>query len=305
MHDGAMMILNGSEVLSLLAEQENEIIEIVKRAYEAHMEGKSSLPHSTFLRFPDNPMNRIIALPAYLGGSFGEAGVKWVSSFPGNLEKGIDRASAVIILNSVTTGRPHAILEGSIISAKRTAASAALAARSLHADNKVKSVGLIGCGPINFEIQRFLLKVFPSIKTLHLYDLKVERALQFKEVCKKAFEHIATEIVTDINTLLGASTLISIATTATEPYISDLSSLAPGSTVLHISLRDLAPEVILACDNVVDDADHVRRAQTSVHLAEQRAGTREFIRCSLADVTSGAAPARRDTSSITVFSPFG
>jgi N-[(2S)-2-amino-2-carboxyethyl]-L-glutamate dehydrogenase len=297
--------LNGSEVQSLLSEQEKEIIEVVKTAYEAHAEGKSSLPHSTFLRFPDDPMNRIIALPAYLGGSCNQAGVKWVSSFPGNLEKGVDRASAIIVLNSATTGRPQAILEGSIISAKRTAASAALAARSLHTDKEVKSVGLIGCGPINFEIQRFLLEVFPSIKTLYLYDLKAERAHQFEQMCKKAFDEITTEVVTDINTLLGTSTLISMATTAGEPYISDISSLAPGSTILHISLRDLAPEVILACDNVVDDADHVCRAQTSVHLTEQRIGTRAFIRCSLADVTSGRAAARKDANTTTVFSPFG
>lgn len=305
MTDSAMMILKGSEVLSLLSGQESEIIETVRTAYETHAEGKSSLPHSAFLRFPDDPIARIIALPAYLGGNFGGAGIKWVSSFPGNLEKGLDRASAVIILNSVTTGCPYAVLEGSIISAKRTAASAALAARSLHADRNVKSVGLIGCGLINFEIQRFLLNVFPSIKTLYLYDLKAERAVQFKQSCKKAFDQITTEIVTDLNTLLGASTLISVATTAIDPYITDISALAPGSTILHISLRDLAPEVILSCDNVVDDIDHVCRAQTSVHLAEQRVGTREFIRCSLADVTSGAAPARRDAGCITVFSPFG
>jgi ornithine cyclodeaminase/alanine dehydrogenase-like protein (mu-crystallin family) len=140
---------------------------------------------------------------------------------------------------------------------------------------------------------------------LYLYDLKAERAVQFKQVCEKAFQQIETEVVTDINMLLGSSTLISIATTAAEPYISDIGSLAPGSTVLHISLRDLAPEVILSCDNVVDDADHVCRAQTSIHLAEQRVGTREFIRCALANVTSGAAPARSDASKTTVFSPFG
>src|SRR5262249_23001054 len=158
-----------------------------------------------------------IALPAYLGGDFGAAGIKWVSSFPGNLENGFDRASAVIILNSVTTGRPHAILEASIISAKRTAASAALAARSLHPDRNVKSVALIGCGLINFETQRFLLTVFPSIRTLYLYDLKEDRAVQFRKACSKAFDHIATEVVNDLKELLGASNLVSIATTAIQP----------------------------------------------------------------------------------------
>ena len=305
MPNSTMIILKGSEVESLLSGRESEIIQAVRTAYESHAAGNSSLPHSTFLRFPDDQLDRIIALPAYLGGDHGGAGIKWVSSFPGNLERGIDRASAVIILNSVTTGRPHAILEASIISAKRTAASAALAARTLHTHRNVPSVSLIGCGLINFEIQRFLMSVFPSIKTLYLYDLKVDRAVQFKAACKKAFAHISAEVVTDLNELLGASDLVSIATTAIQPYIRDFAALAPGSTVLHVSLRDLAPEVILSCDNVVDDVDHVCRAQTSVHLAEQLTGTREFIRCSLADVTSGRAPARKDADSITVFSPFG
>jgi ornithine cyclodeaminase len=305
MDEGTLTILKGSDVLSLLSGRESEIIEVVREAYEAHTAGKSSLPHSTFLRFPDDDLNRIIALPAYLGGDLGGAGIKWVSSFPANLERGMDRASAVIILNSVTTGRPQAILEGSIISAKRTAASAALAARSLHADKNITSVGVIGCGLINFEIQRFLLNVFPSIKTFYVYDLIAERAEQFKRACEKTFDQVEAKVIPDIGKLLESATLISIATTAIKPYIADVSALAPGSTVLHISLRDLAPEVILSSDNVVDDADHVCRAQTSVHLAEQMTGTREFIRCSIADVTSGAAPARIDAESIAVFSPFG
>lgn len=305
MHGRSIMILTGSDVLTLLSGMERDVIDTVRAAYEAHSRSESSLPASTFLRFPNDDTSRIIALPAYLGGEFKTAGIKWVSSFPSNLDHGMDRASAVILLNSVTTGRPHAMLEGSIISAKRTAASAALAARALHQDHNASAVGIVGCGLINFEVQRFLLSVFPSIKTLYLYDLSQERAVQFKHTCEETFKGITAEVVADLPGLFRSSSLISFATTAIHPYISDLSGLAAGSTILHVSLRDLMPEVILSSDNVVDDVDHVCRAQTSIHLAEQQVGTREFIRCTIADVTRGVAAPKKDAKSITVFSPFG
>src|SRR4030095_1294126 len=115
-----LLVLTSHDVLSILMNREEELIDIVGRVYGAHEAGHSSLPHSTFLRFPDSEANRIIALPAYLGADFDQVGIKWVASFPENVRAGLDRASAVIILNSALTGRPKAILDGSIISAKRT-----------------------------------------------------------------------------------------------------------------------------------------------------------------------------------------
>lgn len=305
MGDADVLIVKGDEVRRVLNGRELEIIDIVRQAYESHARGESSLPHSVFLRFPGDARNRIIGLPAYLGGEVDAAGIKWVSSFPANLEKGLDRASASIILNSAETGRPEAIMEGSIISAKRTAASAALAAQYLHKGKQASSVGLVGCGLINFEITRFLLAVFPNIEQLVVCDLDRARADSFGQMCQRVFGPINIEVAADISSLFRASSLVSFATTTIVPHISDVRELSPGSTILHISLRDLSPEVILACDNIVDDPDHVCRAQTSIHLTEQLAGNRDFIRCSLGDIITGAAAARKDDQTVAVFSPFG
>lgn len=305
MHDNNVLVLKGHEVSALLEGRELELVEIVRKAYEAHAEGDSSLPHSTFLRFPQRHDERIIALPAYLGDGFDVAGVKWISSFPQNIAQGLDRASAVIIMNSTVTGRPEAIVEGSVISAKRTAASAALAAKFLHHDKPAHSASLIGCGLINFEIVKFLRAVFPTLRTLSLFDKDAAQAKHFQRRCEAEFAGIKVELAKDVASAMASSSLISFATTAGVPHIFDLSSCNPGSTLLHISLRDLSAEIILRSDNVVDDVDHVCRSQTSIHLAEQQLGHRGFIRCTLPDITNGNMEARADKESLTIFSPFG
>jgi N-[(2S)-2-amino-2-carboxyethyl]-L-glutamate dehydrogenase len=96
-----------------------------------------------------------------------------------------------------------------------------------------------------------------------------------------------------------------VATTAASPHIHHLSPATHRRTILHVSLRDLAPEVVLACDNVVDDIDHVCRAQTSLHLAEQLTGRRDFIRCSIGELLLGRAALRHKANNTTIFSPFG
>ncbi|HEX8335386.1 MAG TPA: 2,3-diaminopropionate biosynthesis protein SbnB [Pyrinomonadaceae bacterium] len=304
MPDTDVLILGGRETRALLAGREREIIAAVRDAYVTHGRGETSLPHSTFLRFPDNPDNRIIALPAYLGGDFRVAGMKWIASFPGNLARGMERASAVIVLNSAETGRPQAILEGSLVSAKRTAASATLAALTLHAGT-VERAGLIGCGLINFEVARFLRAVFPTLEGFVLYDVDAARASEFAAKCVREFGPVEVETAADAARVLASSTLVSLATTALAPNISDLSNCPRGTTILHVSLRDLTAEAILAADNVVDDIDHVCRAQTSVHLAEQLGGSRDFIRCTLADILDGRAAATAGDGRVVVFSPFG
>jgi len=305
MNEGDILLLKGHEIINLLVGRELELIDVVGAAYISHARGASSLPLSQFLSFPGEALNRIIALPAFLGDEFNLAGIKWVASFPGNREMGFDRASAVLILNSPLTGRPLSIMEGSIISAKRTAASAALAARCLNSNPKLIEVGLIGCGFINFEIARFLLASFPLLSRFHIYDKVVQHAHHFEAKCRELSRDVEVIFHDDFEDVLSRGGLIAIATTAITPFIETLENCPGSSTILNVSLRDLTPEAILSCDNVVDDVGHVCRAQTSVHLATQLVGNGDFIKCTLADILTERVSRRTERDKTVIFSPFG
>lgn len=305
MTDGDLLILRAAEVAAALEGREDDVLEAVRRAYEEHARGRSSLPHSNFLRFPDSDRDRIISLPAYLGGEFEIAGLKWIASVPANLERGLERASAVMILNRRETGRPEAVLEGSIISKQRTAASAALAARVLRGGRAPAAIGFIGCGPINLEIGHFLGAVFPGVDRFLAYDLDRSRAAAFRDRFLAARPEVDVRLATSLAEVLGASPLASFATNSVEPYVDDLETCPPGATILHVSLRDLRPEAILAHRNFVDDLDHVCRARTSIHLASELAGHRDFVDGSLGDLLLGRLEPPPEDGRRVIFSPFG
>ena len=305
MENNQLLLLKGKDIEQLLNQQEAAIITAVKEAYQVHAKQQSIMPPNSYLRFPQKEKERIIAKAAYLGGNFQEAGLKWIASFPNNLSKGIERASATLILNDVETGHPTAILESSIISAKRTAASAALAAHTMSQHQTVTAVGMIGCGLINFETLRFLLHVFPSIEQVHLLDLSTSRAQAFTDKAKQLNPNLQISTASDLKTLLNASQVVACGTTAVTPFIDSLQGSQAKTVVLHTSLRDLTHDLILHADNVVDDIEQVCSNQTSLHLAEQQVGNRKFIRTTIGDILNGDANPYDSTKDIAIFSPFG
>src|SRR5580693_6508395 len=150
-------VIPGAQVRRVLEGREEQIVQLVEATYRLHGAGDSVNPPSYFLRFPDRPASRIIALPASIGGPARVDGLKWISSFPQNVDAGIPRASAVLILNDHDTGYPFACLESSIISATRTAALAASAADWLSRGRvRPARVGFFGVGLIARYIHTFL-----------------------------------------------------------------------------------------------------------------------------------------------------
>ncbi len=274
----------------------------VRRAYLEFAAGRTSLPHSTFLRYGLDPRDRIIALPAYLGGEFDLPGIKWISSVPTNRARELDRASAIIALNDSQTGRVSALLEGSIISAKRTAASAALAAQCLVA-TQPHQIGLVGLGRINFELLRFLQLVWPAIGEVHAHDVDEAQLNRFRDKLHQVqprWRLVAHRTALEV---MRAAPLTAFATTAAEPYMESLDGVASDAVILLISLRDFASNLILSANNVVDDMEHVCRAQTSVHVASEKVGHRDFA-TPLADLLQGK-PASWAKRAPVIFSPFG
>ncbi|MTE15664.1 2,3-diaminopropionate biosynthesis protein SbnB [Nocardia aurantiaca] len=297
-----MLILSSQHVNQILAGHEKDVLEVVSNAYLSHARGHTAVPHSSFLRFPHNPDDRIISLAAYLGDEQPVAGTKWIASYPANVSAGLPRASAVMILNSTRTGQPVAVLEASRISAWRTAASAALGAKVLLGEQPPCRVSLIGAGLINAEILRFLRHTVPGLREVTVHDVDPQRAADFAEQTLLDHPDLAIHTTTTLTEALTDQPLVSFATTAATPY-TDLDATASDAVILHVSLRDLTTETILSAHNVVDDADHVCRAQTSVHLAEQSSGHRGFIAADIGTLLAHKTEPPTDRRKI--FSPFG
>lgn len=297
-------VVPGGQVQQALEGREKEIVEVVEAAYRLHGAGRTVNPPSSFLRFPDRPTARMIALPASLGGESPVDGMKWISSFPRNVASGVPRASAVLILNDPATGYPFACMESSIISATRTAASAASAADRLSRDRpRPTRVGFFGTGLIARYIHTFLVGSGWSFDDVGVYDLSADSAAGFRVYVEQSGSAAAVTVHPDPEELIRTSDLVVFATVAGEPHVTDPAWFDHNPVVLHVSLRDLAPEVLLASTNIVDDIEHCLRASTSPHLTEQLTGNREFVHGTLDDVMAGTVTVPGDRPA--VFSPFG
>src|SRR5881296_3404545 len=217
-----LSIINGKTVFDIVHAHRGECIQIVREAYLAHADGQSVNPDSYFLKFADKPDCRFIALPAYLGKNFDVAGLKWIASYPANIQRGFPRASAVLVLNSYETGYPFAILESSIISAARTAASAALAADWLSGrSRRAQSLGIVGTGFIARYVYDFLVDTGWTIEEVRLYDTSLLASEKFRDTACRLERHRSVKVVPHVAELLSASDLIVFTTVASTPHIAD------------------------------------------------------------------------------------
>jgi len=164
------------------------------------------------------------------------------------------------------------------------------------------TLGVIGTGIIARTTIEWLMIRGWKFREVHLFDLDPSQSERFAQWLHEAHGLRAT-ITDSLESTLRGSSLIVFTTTAPEPYVADEGLFGHAPTVLHLSLRDICENVILASQNVVDDVEHCLKANTSLHLAEQRTGNRDFVHGTLVDVLDGKLTLDGDVARI--FSPFG
>ncbi len=151
-----------------------EVIDALAVAFQEHGLGHAEMPPKPGVHSQPNAF--IHAMPAYIP-ALHAIGLKWVSGYPGNQQKGLPYITGLLILNDDETGIPLAVMDCTWITAMRTGAATALAASYL-ARPESETVGILGCGVQGRTNLEGLATLFP-VKRVLAYDKTPENAQRY------------------------------------------------------------------------------------------------------------------------------
>jgi ornithine cyclodeaminase/alanine dehydrogenase-like protein (mu-crystallin family) len=143
-----------------------EIIRVVEEAFCEKAAGRTEMPPKPGVHPRENAF--IHAMPAYLQ-AMNAAGVKWVAGFPDNPKRGLPYISGLLVLNDFETGFPISVMDCTWITAKRTGAATAIAAKYL-ARSESKVLGILGCGVQGRSNLEALMVVCKDMEQVKAYD---------------------------------------------------------------------------------------------------------------------------------------
>jgi ornithine cyclodeaminase len=248
------------------AEKCNETIEEVFRLLgkdDYLLPGPTKSSHGAGLFWPEKPTGpkmpikgpdkRIMAMPAYIGGDFNMAGVKWYGSNTANPGKhGWPRSIHFVILNEPEYGYPLAIMDGTLISAMRTGAVPAVGAKYLAREDS-EIIGLIGAGVINKAVLRSLVKALKNVNEVRVYDIFKEKSASFSDELGSELG-MTVKPVDNIKKAVKGCDVIDVASSAlpeNQPYI-EYEWLEPGSLTVFTSPIKGSDKVLTKPKIVVD-----------------------------------------------------
>jgi alanine dehydrogenase len=269
-----------------------EAIARVRAAFLEHHAGRWTMPAKLYLQSP--PYGDFRAMPA-LGD--GMAMLKWIASFPGNpVAHGLPTVTGLVALCDATTSVPRALLDAVAVTALRTGAVAAVAARAL-APPQARTVGLIGCGVFGRWAARCLAAdgYGPGV----CCDPRPEAAAD-----------LAAELgweAGDLRAALACDVVCSV-TPGTQPVVTR-ADLRPG---LHLTMlgadgpgkAEATLDAVAACELFCDEWAQASHGGELTGAVEAGVVTREQV-TDLGAVLAGEAPGRPGPDAVTLFDSTG
>jgi ornithine cyclodeaminase len=298
------LFLSQEDVLAAGALDLPATIEVVEEALRLHAEGDTRLPRKSSILWTDDlagdeTHGRIMAMPAFVGGTIGLAGLKWIPSVPTNPARGLPRGIGLIVLTDPDTGLPRAVMDGTIVSAARTGAVTGVAARRL-ARSDARVAAILGAGVQAGTQLPALEAVLPALEEVRVWDVVPDRSAAFRERSERV-----VPVATAEEACRGADVVVA-ATMAPEPYVPP-EWLGPGS--LFCSVSSLDPEVgcieradLVVCDLWEHETGHHSRPLARA-VAEGVLSREDVVE--LPDLVSGRHPGRTSDEQRIVCSPVG
>jgi N-[(2S)-2-amino-2-carboxyethyl]-L-glutamate dehydrogenase len=198
-----------------------------------------------------------------------------------------------------------AVMEGALISAARTAAVTAVAARHL-APSGFKSLTCVGCGPIGSQQVLTLVEQFPSVGAVWLYDVNESAAVALTRTVAARHPKLDVRIAADAESAVRAGEVIVTATIADQPWL-PAAWLRPGSLLCNVSIMDAGRDVFLSADKVVvDDWEQCNREGKVIHqLTTEGSFSRERLHAELGEIVIGHRPGRESDDEVILLNPMG
>ena len=233
----------------------SDLIEALRLQFQAGCEVPKRHHHS--IHVPDNPEATLLLMPAWHTGQ--RIGVKLVNVFPGNAKIHLPSISADYLLYDGKTGQKLAMMDGAVITSRRTAATAALGAQFLSRPDS-ETLFLVGAGRVASLVPAALRAVRPIKKVLVWSVSHDSRKRLCDQLTREGFD---AHIELDLERGTKSADIISCATLATAPLIKGI-WLAPGQ---HLDLiGSFTPKMRETDDDAMRLADIYIDTQTARRL---------------------------------------
>ena len=238
------MIAAGVKNMKRCVEAMEEMFKLMKIG-DYRMGGANGNSHGSMVMFPekspfpempvDGPDRRFMAMPAYLGGKFDMAGVKWYGSNAENKKKGLPRSILMLTLNDKETGAPKAFMSANILSAYRTGAVPGVGFKYF-AKEDAETIGIIGPGVMSKTALAAAMAVRPTLKTVKVKGRGQASLQKFVEAVKKDYPGVEVMAVETIEEAVRDADIVSVSTSSPTgdpnlyPYIAE-EWIKPGAVI--------------------------------------------------------------------------